>query len=75
MAAVDAVKALKPSNLVYGEVVGITPIAIKLDQKITLDSDFIKLQDGLILKKGDVVAMIMAQGGQSYFVLGKAVDG
>lgn len=73
-AAVEAVAASKPVAIEYGKVTSISPLKIQVDQKRTLDSDFIiqtQIVAGLIL--GDRVAMIMAQGGQSYVVLDRVV--
>ena len=37
-AAVDAVNASKPANMVFGKVISISPLKIKIDQKLILTS-------------------------------------
>lgn len=74
-AAVEAVAASKPVAIVYGKVTSVSPLMIQVDQKRTLDDDFIILTQTVAgtLMAGDRVVMIMAQGGQSYVVLDKVV--
>jgi hypothetical protein len=74
-AAVDAIKALKPSDVTFGKVLSLSPLKIQIDQKLTLDDDFIVLTQTVngTLVVGDRVVMIMAQGGQIYVVLDKVV--
>lgn len=74
-AAVEAVAASKPVDIVYGKVLSVTPITIQVDQKLTLDDDFIVMTQTVsgILIPGDRVAMLRAQGGQSYLVIDKVV--
>lgn len=42
-AAVDAVQASRPVNVVYGVVTSADPLKIQIDQKITLDEPFLVL--------------------------------
>lgn len=100
-AAMDAVKASKPANIVYGEVISVSPLNVSVDQRLILDEDFLVLTKNVTsftaqyttsapssgtahthtvevvidnsLKIGDKVLMIMAQGGQQYIILDKAV--
>ena len=37
-AAVDAINASKPANMVFGKVINISPLKIKIDQKLVLTS-------------------------------------
>lgn len=46
-AAVEAVKAGKPSNFLYGTVVGVNPIKISVNQKLVLTSEFLILTGGV----------------------------
>ena len=42
-AAMEAVNASEPAGIIYGTVTSVNPLAIFLDQKQTLDSDFLIL--------------------------------
>lgn len=42
-AAVEAVAASKPTSVVYGKVISASPLKIQVDQKLTLDDDFLIL--------------------------------
>lgn len=42
-AALEAVEASKPLNVVYGTVISPKPLKIKIDQKITLTEEFLTL--------------------------------
>lgn len=46
-AAVEAVKAGKPSDFLYGTVVGVNPIKISVNQKLVLSSEFLILTGGV----------------------------
>lgn len=72
MAAMEAVQASKPADVVYGDIVSSNPIQVKLDQKLTLSKDFLIIPNELKLniKKGKKVIMIQKAGGQRYVVIG-----
>lgn len=94
-AAIDAVNANKPTDIVEGTVISSSPLKIQVSQMQTLESDFLIIADSLTdkqidvtvnwqyetgkkkmtihnaLKKGDKVIMIRAQGGQSFYVVGR----
>lgn len=74
-AAVEAVAASKPVAIVFGKVISAAPLKIQVDQRLTLDGDFLVLTQTVsgTLAPGDRVLMLMAQGGQSYVVLDKVV--
>lgn len=92
-AAVEAVEAMKPVNLCFGTVEGISPLKINVEQKMTLGeaqlvlsrevADYKVAADGLAgvqeitirngLAVGERVILARQQGGQKYFVLGRAV--
>lgn len=46
-AAVEAVKAGDPSDIVYGTVVSANPVSIQIDQKLTLTKEFITLTNNV----------------------------
>lgn len=41
--AAEAVEAAKPSGITYGEVVGVNPLEIKIEQRLTLPQEFFQL--------------------------------
>lgn len=53
-AAMDAFNASKPTNIVRGTVVSVTPLKIQVSQMQTLESDFLVVPDYLTDKKVDV---------------------
>ena len=46
-AAMEAVEASKPLKVVYGAVVSVKPLKIKIDQKITLTEEFLVLSSNV----------------------------
>lgn len=42
-AAMDAVRASKPTAIVYGEVKAVNPLKVQVDQRLTLEEDFLVL--------------------------------
>lgn len=73
-AAIDAVNAMDPANLLFANVIKATPIEIKIDQKLLLSGPAVVVLAGLELAAGDSVAVLKAQGGQRFLVLGKVVE-
>lgn len=72
MAAMEAVQASKPADVVYGDIVSSNPLQVKMDQKLTLSQDFLVVPNELKenLKKGKKVILIQKAGGQRYVVIG-----
>ena len=74
--ALAAVTASKPVAVMYGTVTNTAPLNIQVEQKITLDKDFLVLtatvQD-TPLQVGDKVVLLREQGGQRFVVLDKVV--
>lgn len=70
-AAMDAVRASKPSDVVYGTITSTNPLTVQLDQKTFLTEDFLIVTNEIKgkLKKGPVV-LIQQQGGQRFAILG-----
>jgi hypothetical protein len=46
--ALDAVRASKPVSIVYGTVQSVSPLKIQLEQKLSLDEDFLLLTKNVI---------------------------
>lgn len=69
----DAFKASKPTDVAYGTVVGVSPLEIKIDQQLTLDSAQLVLCRTVTtpdaLQIGEGVVMIQVAGGQKYVVI------
>lgn len=79
-AALDAVTASRPVNVVFGRVSSINPLSIYLDQKLTISgallvatrrvADMISNEE---LIYGDHLVLLQMQGGQKYIALDKVV--
>lgn len=78
-AAVEAVDASKPTNVVFGTVISKSPLKIKIDQKLTLGYVQLVLSrtvtETTILNKGDEVILMQMSGGQKYVVIDKVGKG
>lgn len=86
-AAVEAVQAMKPVQVCYGQVASAAPLRIQVEQKMELGqedlvllgcvTDFNAEADGkkVVIRNrlavGDRVALIQEQGGQRYIVAGR----
>lgn len=70
-AAMDAVRASKPADVVTGTIVNLNPLTIQIDQKTLLTENFLIVPHEIRgkLKEGPVV-LIQKQGGQRFVVLG-----
>lgn len=69
-AAVEAVQAKKPLELRFGSVAGSSPLSVKVEEKLTLTSEFLLVPQRLSdLEPGDFVALLRMQGGGRYLVL------
>lgn len=70
-AAVDAVSAAKPVSVCRGSVKSVSPLLIKIDQKITLSSDQLeKCKEIGKIEESDTIILLREQGGQKYVILG-----
>ena len=81
-AALDAVNAEKPTSVLFGKVISVSPLKISIDQKMTLEhpqliltrnvTDY-KINDDVAvynaLKANDGVVLIRVQGGQKFLVV------
>lgn len=55
IASLDAIKASKPVEIVFGVVLSIAPLKINLEQKLTLTESFLIVPDDFIDKKINIV--------------------
>ena len=75
-AAMDAVRASKPCDILTGTITSLSPLKIKISQKITLEGDFLYVTetfDKKTHKTGDKVVLIQGMGAQRYLVIDKVV--
>ncbi|WP_127531191.1 DUF2577 domain-containing protein [Paenibacillus kobensis] len=88
-AAMSAVEASNPVAFLYGTVTKSNPLEVNVDQRFTLDADFLVLTEATAelkfsigsteyvirraLQVGDQVLLARLQGGQHYLVLDKVV--
>lgn len=88
-AALKAVEASNPVNVLFGKVNSVSPLEIEIHQKLILTKEFLVLTERVTkyevniplntlirngLKKGDRVVLLREQGGQRFIVLDKVVD-
>lgn len=72
--AVEAFNASKPTDVVFGKVISISPLKIKVDQKLILTSAQLVLTKTVtndVLISGDELIMVRMSGGQKYIVMDK----
>ena len=76
-AAIEAVAAGKPMQVVFGTVVSANPLKIKVESGLILDEDFFvkTATAGGKLKKNDRVVLLRMQGGQQYLILDRISGG
>lgn len=90
-AAMEAIEASKPVAVMTGTVTKTSPLEVNVDQRFTLDADFLIVPESLTrytlmigsteyvvrsgLQAGDRVILLRVQGGQKYLVVDKAVSG
>jgi hypothetical protein len=91
LAALSAMEAGNPVAVMFGEVTKTNPLEVNVDQRFTIDADFLvqtaataelKVTIGgteyIIrpeLQVGDRVVLLRIQGGQKYLILDKVVSG
>jgi hypothetical protein len=74
-AAIEAVEAGKPSDLIFGKVISTNPLRVNVDQKLTLNEEFVFVTYAYqqLMQDNDNVVMIRAKGGQKYLIIDKVV--
>jgi hypothetical protein len=82
-AALEAVEAEKPVQMVFGVVTSAQPLEIQTEQKLILPEDVLSLADPVrdktivihrSLKEGEKVMLQRIQGGQRYIVMDRVDD-
>lgn len=66
--ALNAFEASNPVKLMFGKVISVDPIKIKVNELLTLTKEFLVING--TVANGDDVTLIRVQGGQKYVVLG-----
>lgn len=88
-AGAGAVQAGNPVHVLFGTVVGETPLEVNVHQRLTLSGDFLIVPEGLTrytvtfgdqevviregLTSGDRVLLLRIQGGQQFVIIDKVV--
>ncbi|BDE77314.1 DUF2577 domain-containing protein [Clostridioides difficile] len=72
-AAMDAVETSNPMRVVFGTIESVSPLKVKIEQKLSID-DFFLIQTDTFKrytdkKIGDKLVLIRMQGGQQYLIL------
>ncbi|MFD0588843.1 DUF2577 family protein [Paenibacillus sp. GCM10027627] len=63
--------ASSPATIMFGEVKGLTPLQIMVDNRFFIDDDFIiRLRDAVVAV-GDKVVLIRNAGGQQFLLVGR----
>ncbi|HBF9426555.1 TPA: DUF2577 domain-containing protein [Clostridioides difficile] len=72
-AAMDAVETSNPMALAFGTIESISPLRVKIEQKLSIGEIFLIQTDTFKRytdkKVGDKVVLIRMQGGQQYLIL------
>lgn len=75
-AAVEAVAAAAPMEIVFGAVQSVSPLKIKIDDRLIIDGDFLIKTEASVdkLAKGDKAVLLRMQGGQQFLFIDKVVN-
>lgn len=75
-AALDAVSAAHPTQVVFGKVTALDPLEVRIHQQLLLTREFLVLSEGIRIKAaqgtlhaGDTLLLLQQQGGQSFLAL------
>lgn len=74
--ALEAVRASKPMDIVYGTVKEVSPLCIAVDQKREFKGEFLKLTQTAASRTwrvGDKAILLQKPGAQEFLVLDKGV--
>ena len=72
IAAVDAVESTDPCKVMYGRVIGESPLTVRVEDRLVLKEKQLAFLEGSgILAVGDMVTLLRVQGGQQFVVLGR----
>lgn len=79
--AKEVLDASKPVNITYGTVVGVSPLSVKLSDKLTLSKTALTStaaitddEGKLALAIGDKLILLRVQGGNRYVIVDRVVD-
>lgn len=75
-AAVAAVDAKSPVQIMYGSVTDTQPLEITMEQRLALSDPFLVLTESVAQRNwmlGDTALLLRVQGGDSYIVLDRLV--
>lgn len=71
----DAVQSGSPCAVIFGKVIDLKPLKIKIEQKLVLgEKQLIKTEDSKKIKKNDSVILLRMQGGQKFIVLDRIIE-
>lgn len=80
-AALEAVNASRPVNIVFGTLASLEPVTVYIEQKLVLDSSFLVVTKTIAdrieneeLMVGARLLLLQVQGGQRYVVIDKVVS-
>ena len=72
--ALKAVEASAPVKVLFGTVESVSPLAVRVEQKLLLPEEFF-IQTAAVqgLQPGDRLVLMQVQGGQSFLIFDKVV--
>lgn len=72
-AAIEAVEASNPVNVLFGVISGTAPLTVRVDQRFSLSQEFLVVPKRLAntFDVGENVLLLRMQGGQRYVIFDK----
>ena len=68
----ETISTTEPTSVLYGEVLEVSPLKIKVDNRYIIDSDFIVVPSHIIgIIVGDKLTLLKTNSGQEFIVIGK----
>lgn len=74
-AGVEAVENTAPCIVLFGKVIQLKPLKIRVEQRLILgEKQLIKTNNSKAIKKGESVVLLRMQGGQKFIILDSVTD-
>lgn len=66
----QTIDAKKPAEIIYGTVVKVSPLTVRIDEKLEISSPQLIVMDGMTFDVGDKLVLLRNFGGQQFLILG-----